>query len=232
MLAKALIALGLFLLVGISLASLGLSIHNVKKVKKIDDIIFPSTEVGTPPTEDPETFYIPPEPFKTFHSAHVHVNGHEVYYEIPGETQNVAFQGFITARVSYKDPIFEDLNEFSQDDQNTFDDDVEEDLNNVFVLRVKTNMWVSENGKKFRVITGPTYDLALPKYPLQDGEDLDRISSMAKAEFSKPLSFDRPVQNLGVGVEIVEILDVYGNPVGFRSVDGKPIMDLIFDVQW
>lgn len=221
-------SLGVFLLilfVGASLAAFGMSVHNIVKLKDIQKKLRGEEEAdpGVPPLTPPVTDFLP-EPFTTKNSAHVHVNGHEVSFQIPGLTDKVAIQGFLTARIPY-----DDVEECDEND----DDCVEE---TTFRVRLDTEMWVAENDERFRTNAGPTYEVLTPIWPEDQRKPapapgLD-ATMFAKVEFSKPLAFDRPVHNLTIGVTLTEILDDQGNAIGFYTEDGHPRADMIMDIQW
>lgn len=152
--------------------------------------------------EEPPGTIYLPEPFVSTCSSHVHINGSSVYYRIPGRTQWVSFIGHITMRIPP---------EFASEDTN-------------MPVRIATQMWVAEDGVIFRLIPGPIYTTSVPTaWPL---------NMMAKAEFSKPLSFTRPVKNLTIGVDIVSVTNVDGENIGYMTDNNLPIGDLILDVFW
>ena len=152
--------------------------------------------------EEPPGTIYLPKPFVSTCAAHVHVNGSSVSYSIPGRTQWISFIGHITMRIP---PQFASGN-----------------IN--MPVRIATQMWVAENGVIFRLIPGPVYTTSVPTYW--------SLNMMAKAEFSKPLSFTRPVNNLSVGVDIVSVTNVDDENIGYMNEDGLPIGDLILDVFW
>lgn len=152
--------------------------------------------------EEPPGTIYLPEPFVSTCTAHVHINGNSVSYKMPGRTQWMSFIGHITMRIQ---PQFAST-----------------DLN--MPVRIATQMWVAENDVIFRVIPGPIYTTSVPTaWP---------ANMMAKAEFSKPLSFTRPVKNLTIGIDIVSVTNRQGEDIGYMSESGLPIGDLILDVFW
>lgn len=113
---------GLLLLVGISLANFGLSIHNVVKIKNGEnkltdyhtdletlnvtigilsdrvtegDVLPPSVN----PTEDPRYDLSPSQPFKSKNTAHLQVKEKSMSYTIEDYTDKVEFQGHISVRI-------------------------------------------------------------------------------------------------------------------------------------
>lgn len=232
-LAKPLITVALLFLVAASFTGFGLSVHNIIKlneVKKIlagppdngDDIQPPDFEVpGEPPGDDdfevpgepPGYDFIPQHPITTTNFVSIQRNGDRASHQVPGLTDQVSFQGWITARI----PV----------DENLIPDEDETTLR----VRLATEMWLCEDGERFATQPGPVYELTTPIWPTAAGEQPRDM--MAKAEFAKPFIFDRPVKNLAIGVTVVSVTNIDGEDIGYTNPDtNTPRADIIINVQW
>ena len=200
-----------------TLVAFPLAIHNIIKIRDIRNVLQTMRPEQSPDaTELPPRAGAPvvnpfPPQFVTTKSGHVQGSGSATYTIKDDLVDKMSFQTSITVRL----------------DKDLVEDVV--DVDDEYIRAVVTlRMIVSENEDIFSDISGPIYNVMVP---LQ--LDHHNGALMAKVINSKPLGFDVKVENLGLTIEVVSVVDVDGsNLAPLDPETGKIRCDVMLDLFW